>query len=110
MKNNNSLLLYTVKDHLVSEDYFNLYWDGEKNIAWTDLGDLDDLGLYYESEKYVSHQLENKSLINILYNLARRTMFHYKFKNLKPFVKPGCKLLDIGCGSGDFMSLSLIHI
>ena len=79
MKNNNSPLLYTAKDHLVSEDYFNLYWDQEKKIAWTDLGDLDDLDLYYESEKYVSHQTENKSLINILYNLARTIMFHYKF-------------------------------
>ena len=104
MKNNNSLLLYTVKDHLVSEDYFNLYWDREKKIAWTDLGDLDDLGLYYESEKYVSHQLENKSLINILYNFARLIMFHYKSKNLKPFIRPTGKLLDIGCGSGDFLS------
>ena len=76
MKNNNHPLLYTAKDHLVSEDYFNLYWDREKKIAWTDLGDLVDLDLYYESEKYVSHQLENKSLINILYNLVTVSYTH----------------------------------
>ena len=31
-------------------------------------------------------------------------MLRYKFKQLKPFVKPLGKLLDIGCGSGNFLS------
>ena len=35
---------------------------------------------------------------------ARSIMFHYKFKQLKPFVKPLDKLLDIGCGAGSFLS------
>jgi len=104
MNNNNNPFLFSVKDQLASDDYFNLYWDKQKKIAWTDLGELEDLDRYYESDKYVSHQLENKSLINILYNFARKIMLHYKSKNLMPFVKPAGKLLDIGCGSGDFLS------
>tara|TARA_B100000941_G_C28477944_1_gene540378 strand:- start:749 stop:1597 length:849 start_codon:yes stop_codon:yes gene_type:complete len=103
MKKNNTFL-YSVKDNLVSEDYFNLFWDKQKKIAWTDLGELEDLDRYYESYKYISHHPENKSLINTLYNFARTIMLHYKFIKLKPLLKPEGKLLDIGCGSGDFLT------
>ena len=104
MKNIKNPFLYTVKDHLASEEYFNLYWDKQKKIAWTDLGKVKDLNRYYQSDKYISHQTENKSIINILYNFAKTIMLRYKFKQLKPFVKPLGKLLDIGCGSGNFLS------
>ena len=104
MKNIKNPFLYTVKDHLASEEHFNLYWDKQKKIAWTDLGKVKDLNRYYESDKYISHQTENKSIINILYSLAKTIMLRYKFKQLKPFVKPLGKLLDIGCGSGNFLS------
>ncbi len=107
MKNKNNIFLYAVKDHLVTEDYFNLYWDENKKRAWTDLGKLKDLNRYYESDKYISHQLRNKSLISILYSFARKIMLRYKFKHLEPFVKPSGKLLDIGCGSGDFLSFMI---
>ena len=104
MKNLKNPFLYTVKDHLASEEYFNLYWNKQKKIAWTDLGNVKDLNRYYESDKYISHQTVNKSIINILYIYARTIMLRYKFKQLKPFVKPLDKLLDIGCGAGSFLS------
>ena len=104
MKNIKNPFLYTVKDHLASEEYFNLYWDKQKKIAWTDLGKVKDLNRYYQSDKYISHQTENKSIINILYGFARTIMLRYKFKQLKPFVKPLDRLLDIGCGTGSFLS------
>lgn len=88
----------------MSEDYFNVYWDKQKKRAWTDLGKLKDLNRYYESDKYISHQLKSRSFINILYRFSRITMLSYKFNHLKSFVKPSGKLLDIGCGSGDFLS------
>ena len=40
MKKNNTFL-YTVKDHLVSEDYFNLFWDKQKKINPIKRGDKD---------------------------------------------------------------------
>ena len=31
-------------------------------------------------------------------------MLWYKFNQIKPFVKPFGKLLDVGCGAGNFLS------
>lgn len=104
MKNKNNTFLFTVKDYLTSGDSFNLYWDNQKKRAWTDLGETKDLNHYYSSDQYNPHQAENKSLINILYGLARKAMLRYKLKLFKSFVKPSGKLLDIGCGAGDFLS------
>jgi|TARA_A100001011_G_scaffold398809_1_gene504607 2-polyprenyl-3-methyl-5-hydroxy-6-metoxy-1,4-benzoquinol methylase len=104
MKNIKNPFLYAVKDHLASEEHFNLYWDKQKKIAWTDLGKVKDLSPYYESDNYISHQTENKSIINSLYSFARTIMLLYKFKQLKPFVKPSGRLLDVGCGTGNFLS------
>ena len=104
MKNKKNSFLFTVKDNLVSGDFFNIYWDKQKKIAWTDLGGVKELSRYYESHEYISYQTENKSVINILYNFARTIMLWYKFNQIKPFVKPFGKLLDVGCGAGNFMS------
>jgi hypothetical protein len=104
MKNKNNTFLFTVKDYLTSDDSFNLYWDNQKKRAWTDLGETKDLNHYYSSDQYTPHQAESKSLINILYSLARRAMLRYKLKLFKSLVKPSGKLLDIGCGAGDFLS------
>ncbi len=104
MKNKKKSFLFSVKDNLVSGDFFNLYWDKQKKIAWTDLGGVKELSRYYKSQEYISHQTENKSVINILYSFARTIMLRYKFNQIKPFVKPLGKLLDIGCGAGNFLS------
>ena len=104
MKNKNDFFLYSVRDELTSDDSFNLYWDKKRKIAWTDVSNTKDLSKYYKSDKYISHNRMNKSFIQILYNLVRSIMFHYKYRTLKSFVKPLDKLLDIGCGVGNFLS------
>ena len=104
MKNKNDFFLYSVRDELTSNDSFNLYWDKKRKIAWTDVSNTKDLSKYYKSDQYISHNTMNKSFIQILYNVVRSIMFHYKYRTLKSFVKPLDKLLDIGCGVGNFLS------
>ena len=83
MKNKNDSFLFSVRDELTSNDSFNLYWDKKRKIAWTDVSNTKDLSKYYKSDQYISHNTMNKSFIQILYNLVRSIMFHYKYRTLK---------------------------
>lgn len=91
-------------DHLVSGEFFNIYWDNEKKRAWTDLDHLDSLDPYYESNDYVSHHDKARSWIQKLYVRARGLMLNYKHLILKKQIKPKSRLLDIGCGTGAYLS------
>ncbi len=57
---------------------------------------------YYEAENYVSHSGSNKGLINQIYLIVRSFTLKNKVKFLKRFAK-GNQLLDVGCGTGDFL-------
>lgn len=91
-------------DHLVSGEFFNIYWDSEKKRAWTGLDHLDSLDLYYESNDYISHHNQARSWFQKLYVGARGLMLNYKYQILKKQIKPKSRLLDIGCGTGAYLS------
>ena len=61
-----------------------------------------DIGRYYESPDYVSHDSERKSGLNILYKQIRRFSIREKFKLVQKS-SLGHKILDIGCGTGEFL-------
>mgnify|MGYP000352179140 CR=1 FL=1 len=91
-------------DHLVSESSFDIYWDNGSQRAWTDVEDLDSLDLYYESQDYISHHSPTQSLTQRLYFWARALMISYKYALLKKLILPKSALLDMGCGTGSFLS------
>jgi|TARA_B110001452_G_scaffold244578_1_gene228677 2-polyprenyl-3-methyl-5-hydroxy-6-metoxy-1,4-benzoquinol methylase len=59
---------------------------------------------YYQSKSYISHSSTKKGLINKTYHLVRSYQFYKKKKAIqkKNNVEKG-KILDIGCGTGDFL-------
>jgi 2-polyprenyl-3-methyl-5-hydroxy-6-metoxy-1,4-benzoquinol methylase len=59
---------------------------------------------YYQSKNYISHSSTKKGLINKVYHLVRSYQFLKKKKviQISSNMKKG-KILDIGCGSGDFL-------
>ena len=91
-------------DHLVSESSFDIYWDNGSQRAWTDVEDLDSLDLYYESQEYISHSTRIQFLTQRLYIWGRALMLNYKYSLFKKNIPPKCNLLDMGCGTGSFLS------
>ena len=104
MKKNKSKLLYKVRDHLVSQESFDVYWDEKEQFGWTDFKNTSDLSAYYQSEEYYSHQEQPKTFIQKIYSFARGLMFHYKHNIISPFLFKGASILDVGSGTGDFLS------
>ena len=62
----------------------------------------DKIGEYYKSEEYYSHQENKKGFIPRLYEKVKKVNLKHKYELATKGLSTG-KLLDIGCGVGDFL-------
>lgn len=60
------------------------------------------IGNYYDSDQYFSHPNQKRSPLKLLYDLIKKHNIKSKFKQINRYKQSGT-LLDIGCGSGDFI-------
>lgn len=58
---------------------------------------------YYKSEDYISHTNSRRNLFEIIYHQVRRISLSKKLKLINGFDVTGRNLLDIGCGTGEFL-------
>ena len=65
---------------------------------------LEKLPSYYESKDYISHTDGNKSLFEKLYQFVKSIALKNKLKLINEQSLKG-KILDIGAGVGDFLSV-----
>ena len=63
----------------------------------------DEIGKYYESEEYISHSNTSKGFINYLYQTVRKYTLIKKLQLINRQSEKGA-LLDIGCGTGEFLN------
>lgn len=96
----------TVKDYTVSKKEFIIVECKGCGFKYTNPRPAENsLGKYYESEEYVSHSDTRNGMINVLYHFIRTYTIKKKIKLLRKYSK-GDILLDIGCGTGAFLSVA----
>ncbi|SFC54324.1 class I SAM-dependent methyltransferase [Flavobacterium phragmitis] len=94
----------TVKDHSVSKEIFDLYYDEELDMLITSpQPELQNLGKYYESEDYISHTDNKRSLFEKAYHFVKNIALQNKLNLINSEQPQKGKLLDIGAGTGDFL-------
>jgi 2-polyprenyl-3-methyl-5-hydroxy-6-metoxy-1,4-benzoquinol methylase len=97
----------TVKDYSVSQETFDLYLDEKLDMLITHpQPSLIDLGKYYESEDYISHTDNKRSLFETLYHFRNTIALKRKLNLLNSLQSQKGRLLDIGAGTGDFLSMA----
>jgi len=62
-----------------------------------------NIGKYYNSEQYISHNSQKVNITTLAYKTARYFAIRKKFSIIKRFSK-GNRLLDIGCGTGELLN------
>ena len=97
----------TVKDYSVSKETFDLYYDETLDMLITHpQPSLENLGKYYESEDYISHTDNSRSLFEKLYHFIKSIALKNKLNLINSLQPNKGRILDIGAGTGDFLSVA----
>lgn len=107
MAKNQSTYL-TLKDHSVSKEEFQLLHNKELDMLETfPQPQGEKLSEYYKSEDYISHTDTKRNLLEFAYHKVREISLKRKLKLINSFQSETKTLLDIGCGTGDFLETAL---
>jgi len=97
----------TVKDYSVSGETFDLYYDETLDMLITHpQPSLENLGKYYESEDYISHTDNKRSLFEKLYHFIKNIALKNKLNLINSLQPQKGRILDIGAGTGDFLAVA----
>lgn len=107
INSNNALIEFIkCKDNTVSKEMFSLWKDSESEILITKPQPRkENISSYYDSEQYISHTDSKKTFFDKIYQLAKKKAIKNKIKIIKSKEdrKELLSILDIGCGTGDFL-------
>lgn len=94
----------SVKDHSVSQEIFDLYYDANFDMLITSpQPEENSLSKYYESEDYISHTDNKRSFFEKAYHLVKGIALKNKLNLINSEQPQKGKILDIGAGTGDFL-------
>ena len=103
MSNQKELYL-TCEDYTVSNKKFNLVYNEKFDMLETfPQPCVEDLSSYYKSEDYISHTDSKKSFTDKLYQIVKGYTLNKKLILINSFKTEQKNLLDVGCGTGDFL-------
>lgn len=92
------------KDHTLTGEEFELVYDSDMDMYVTNPQPSEkNLSSYYKSDDYISHTDAKKSVFDKIYQLVKNYTLFRKVKLIGSFNISKKNLLDIGCGTGDFL-------
>ncbi|MGJ5643024.1 class I SAM-dependent methyltransferase [Formosa sp. S-31] len=104
MPQKSQAIYISCKDHSVSGEQFDLIYNKESDILiTTPQPEVGELGKYYLSEDYISHTDAKRNLFEKVYHLVKQNALKNKLRLINDFASEEKKLLDVGCGTGDFL-------
>lgn len=93
-----------VKDHSITRELFQLIYNKELDMLETHpQPSPGNLHKYYESEDYISHTDSRRNLLENIYHFVRKFTLSSKVNLINNHISSNKSLLDIGCGTGDFL-------
>lgn len=94
-----------VKDLSVTGEEFELLLDTDLDLLKTNpQPSSESLFRYYESEDYISHTDAKGTLFEKIYHLVKKRAINQKIGLIEYWQSGTGTVLDIGCGTGDFLA------
>ena len=98
-----------LRDEFLTSEEFQIYECRHCGLLFTEpRPSKEKIGEYYKSEEYYSHQENKKGFIPKIYECVKSINLKHKY-NLVTKGKSVGRLLDIGCGVGDFIHTAEQH-
>ena len=98
----NNILKISTKDYLLTQESFQLEYDSKSDMLVTKPVP-EDLEKYYDPNNYISHSDSGNGLLEKIYQTVKRYTLNKKVKLINKYTIEEKKLLDIGCGTGEFL-------
>lgn len=96
-----------VKDHSVSGEVFQLICNKTYGYLETVPRPASvKLSEYYKSDDYISHTDTKRNTFEKVYHLVRRITINKKLQLINTYAVQSKNLLDVGCGTGDFLQVA----
>ena len=92
-----------VKDLFLTNEAFEIHECLKCGLLFTEPRPKpEEIGKYYQSEEYYSHQENKKGFVPRIYEAVKSVNLKKKYKMATKGLEPG-RMLEIGCGAGDFL-------